>query len=453
MTAAVVLGGGFAGVLAAVVLARHVERVTLVEGGRYPAGPVARPELPQGYHSHVLVTGGMRALEALLPGTEDALYAHGAHRRRLTGDALILSADGWFRRHDTDTYLISGSRWLVDQVVRQQALVGDTMSVREGTHVLGLLGTRSRVTGVLVRRPDSGTEAIRADLVVDATGRRSRAVRWLAGIGAYGVAEATIDPGLAYSTRVYRAPTDLAGTIPAIMIHPRPEPSRPSYGATLFPIEDDRWIVTLTGTRDSAPPTDEQGFTDCAYSLRSPLVAELMAAATPAGGVRPYRATANRRRYFERGPRPDGFLVVGDALVAVNPVHSHGMSVAALSALRLADHLDRHGTEPTVLPGVQVAVAAEADRSWRMATGVDRPAKRPATPFERLILARRSRAVLSSPALMAEMFRAQALLLPARAKVAVEAAPPQPALSADEAIAQYPGIATWWLSNQVGRQS
>lgn len=39
MTKAVVLGGGFAGVLVAKVLAGHVDEVTVVEGGRYPAAP------------------------------------------------------------------------------------------------------------------------------------------------------------------------------------------------------------------------------------------------------------------------------------------------------------------------------------------------------------------------------------------------------------------------------
>jgi flavin-dependent dehydrogenase len=457
MTTAVVLGGGFGGVLAAMVLARHADEVTLVEGGRYPAGPVVRAGLPQGYHSHLLVTGGAQALETLLPGTVEALLARGAHRRGMPGDALILSSEGWFRRHDTDAYLISCSRWLMDHVVRRRALAAGAVSVRERTHVVGLVGDPARVTGVVVRREDARTETIRADLVVDATGRRSRAGRWLAGIGARRVEEATVDPGLAYSTRIYRAPADLAAGIPAIMIHPRPSADRPGHGATLFPIEDDRWIVTLTGTRGAEPPTHEQGFTDCAYALRSPVVAELMATAKPIGGVRPYRGTANRRRYFECGHRPDGFLVLGDALVAVNPVHSHGMSIAALSALRLAEELRRHGTDPAVLPRVQVAVAAEAERSWRMATEQDRPAQRTATAFERAIRTRMSRAMLSSPALISAFFRAQTLIPPdaavdPRAMAAEPTAGLAPPLTTDEAIAQYPGLSEWWLSGHVGRE-
>jgi flavin-dependent dehydrogenase len=453
MTAAVVLGGGFAGVLAATVLARHVDEVTVVESGRHPAGPAPRSGVPQGHHSHLLVTGGAQALETLLPGSIAALLHNGAHLRGLPGDALILSADGWFRRHDTGAYLISCSRWLMDHVVRQRAWADAAVSVRERTHVLGLVGTASRVTGVAVRGEDARTRTIRADLVVDATGRRSRATAWLSAIGGPAVEETVVDPGLAYATRVYRAPVDLADKVPAVMIHPRPAAGGPGHGATLFPIEDGRWIVTLTGTRGAEPPTDEQGFTECAYALPSPVVAELVAAAKPLGGVRPYRRTANRRRYFERVPRPDGFLVLGDALVAVNPVHSHGMSVAALSVLRMASELEWRGPEPRVLADLQAAVAEEAQRSWRMAVAQDAeaaggPTPRAVSAAERRHRARLTRAVVASGPLMTEFFRAQTLVTaprPVAASLALESArADEPALTSDQAIAQYPGLADWW---------
>ncbi|WP_328301968.1 FAD-dependent monooxygenase [Streptomyces sp. NBC_00435] len=460
MTKAVVLGGGFAGVLVARVLSGHVDEVTVVEGGRYPVGPGPRPGLPQAYHSHVLVTAGAEALETLLPGTLDALLDRGAHRRGLPEGALILSADGWFRRHETGAFLVSCSRWLMDHVVRQRALTGGAVSVRDGTRVLGLAGDAARITGVVVAGEDGAGETLHADLVVDATGRRSRAGRWLAALGAAGVEEEVVDPGLAYSTRIYRAPADLTAGIPAIMLHPRPENGLPGYGATLLPVEDGRWIVTLTGTRAATPPADEQGFTECAHALRSPVVAELLAAAEPLGGVRPYRATANRRRYYERGPRPEGFLVVGDALTAVNPVYSHGMSVALLSAVRLDLELARHGAGPAVLPALQAAVAEVASASWRMATEQDRV--RPGTQAlasaaAHRMRARMSRAVLTSPPLMTRLFRSQTLVpVPSPATAADPSLPrgpsvaDRPPLGTDEAVAQFPGLAEWWFS---GRRS
>ncbi|MEV1201254.1 NAD(P)/FAD-dependent oxidoreductase, partial [Microbispora rosea] len=371
MTRAVVLGGGLAGVLAATVLAGHADEVVLVEGDRYPSGPRPRRGLPQSHHSHVLVAGGARALDALLPGTVDALLADGAHLRDLPGDALIYSADGWFRRLHTGAHLISCTRGLLDQVVRRRALGGGDVEVWEDTRALGLSGDEVRVTGVSVSRQGSPPESVRADLVVDATGRRSQSPRWLAEIGAADIEEVSVATGLAYATRLYRAPVDLAATIPAIMLHPGTEKGRPARGATLFPVEDGRWIVTLTGTRGGEPPTDEQGYAAFARSLRHPIVADLMAEATPLGVVRPYRDTVNRRRFFERARLPAGFAVVGDAAVAVNPIHSHGMSVAALGALRLREELARHGIGPSLFAGLQAALAEEAERSWRMAVEQD----------------------------------------------------------------------------------
>ncbi|MFH8384644.1 NAD(P)/FAD-dependent oxidoreductase [Kitasatospora sp. NPDC018058] len=450
MTRAVVLGGGFAGVLMAKVLSGHVDDVTLVEGGRYPAGPGVRSGLPQAFHSHVLVTAGAQALDTVLPGTLEDLLAEGAHRRGLPGDALILTSGGWFRRHDTGAFLVSCSRWLTDHVIRRRALADGAVAVRERTRALRLVGDASRVTAVVVGREDGSSETLRADVVVDATGRRSRAGEWLAAIAGSGVEEETVDPGLAYSTRIYRAPEDLAADLPAIMVHPRPAAGRPGYGATLFPIEGGRWIVTLTGTRAAAPPTDQRGFTDCAHGLGSPIVAELMAAAEPLGGVRPFRATANRRRFFERGPRPDGFLAVGDALTAMNPVYSHGMSIALLSAVRLDRELTRHGADPSVFPGLQAAMAEVAERAWRMATDQDRP-RVGSAPGHRAG-AGMSRAVLGDPALMTELFRAQTLVPSPRSANPPHPrgpfADPTPPRDTDEAVAQYPGLSQWWHSGR-----
>ncbi|MEW9532572.1 NAD(P)/FAD-dependent oxidoreductase [Microbispora sp. NPDC049125] len=461
MTRAVVLGGGFAGVLAAAVLAKHVDDVVLIEGDRYPSGPGPRRGLPQSHHNHTLVTGGARALQALLPGILEALYARGAHRRGLPADALILASEGWFRRLDTGAYLVACSRGLLDQVVRRRALGGGAVSVWEGARALGLTGDATRVTGVLAAREDGPAETIRADLVVDATGRRSKAPRWLAGIGAPEVEETTVASGLAYATRIYRAPQDLAAGIPAIMLHPRPAKGEPGQGATLFPIEDGRWVVTLTGTRGGEPPVDERGFTCFARSLRDPIVADLMAAATPVGGIRPYRDTSNRRRFFERARLPEGFLAIGDAVVAVNPVHSHGMSVAALGALRLDEELTRRGFEPSATPELQAAMAAEADRSWRMAIQQDgghaRPEagpRREATAMERLIQTRLARAALSSPEIAAELFRAQTLVSSDAGKdrsalFLAMSGKPDPLLTAEEAVGQHPELHRWRLSRSL----
>lgn len=460
MSKAVVLGGGLAGVLAASALAGRFDRVTVLESGSYPAGPVPRTGMPQAYHSHVLVTGGEQALEALLPGVVAELLAHGAERRGLSSGTLMLNADGWFRRCATGSGLLSCSRWLLDHVVRNRALADGAISVGESTVVQGLAGDASGIAGVRVRNSDGRTETIRADLVIDATGRRSRSVQWLADLGGPAVAEETIDSGLAYATRFYQAPQALSTAMPAVAIHPPATPGQPARGGTLYPIEGSRWVVTMTGTRGGEPPVDDRGFEEFARFLRSPVIAELIGAAVPLGPARPYRNTANRRRYFERASLPSGFLVVGDALSSLNPLYSHGMSVAALSALRLREE---YAEGQPVTTELQAAMAAVADRPWRMATSKDRQqaeggagGQREPTAFERSARAGMAAKLLTSQVLMTEFFRVQTLNPQPVADgatlfqaMAGDAGQP---LDENEAIAQYPQLARWWFSDRQDRR-
>ncbi|GLY94071.1 tryptophan 7-halogenase [Actinoplanes sp. NBRC 103695] len=440
-TRAVVLGGGFAGVLAAGMLGRHVDDVVLVEAGRYPGGPAVRTGVPQAHHNHILVAGGAQALDTLLPGVVGELLAAGGQRRGLTGDALIRTAGGWLRRQETPAYVVSASRWLIDHVVRRRALGVGAVTVREETRAVALTGTTARVTGVVL---DDG-EVMSADLVVDATGRRSRTPAWLADLGADPVDEETIDSGLCYATRIYRAPAELVAGIPAIMLHPRVDDGRESHGATIFPIEGDRWIMTLTGTQGNVPPADPAAFTDAVAAL-APIVAGLVDAAEPLSGVRPYRMTANRRRRFELGGHPAGLVVLGDAVSATNPVYSHGMSVAALSVLRLVRELDRYGPDPGACPRFQSAVADEVDLPWRMATAGDRGPAAPASFRDRLA---------RSPELIAETFRVQTLIGapadPAATLRRALAGTVPPPLGPDDAVAQFPELSGWWGSGPSRR--
>lgn len=452
MSRAVVLGGGFAGVLAAAALAGVpgapgvAGEVVVIEGDRYPAAPGPRRGLPQAHHSHVLVAGGARALAELLPGTLEELAALGARRIGLPGDALILTAEGWFRRLDTAAYLVSCSRGLLDHVIRPRALASGTITVRQGVTVTGLTGDAHRVTGVRVEGRGR-EEVIHADLVVDATGRRSGAPRWLAELGVGEIPEQSVSSGLAYATRVYRAPDGLDAGMPAVMLHPRPSPGEPGRGATVYPIEGGRWIVTLTGTEGGRPPADERGFEEFARALHDPIVAELMAAATPLGRVRPYHDTANRRRFFERASVPDGFVAVGDAVVAVNPIYSHGMSVAVLSALAIRSELARSGLDCARV--LRAAVAEVAETSWRMAVEQE-SGPGPATPFQRQVRLRRTRAALASAELAGEMFGRQTLLPDAAASrdrswlLRVMSEPPGAPLTTGEAIRQFPRLSGWW---------
>ncbi|MEU7550920.1 FAD-dependent monooxygenase [Streptomyces sp. NPDC044571] len=366
---AVVLGAGLAGLLAARVLAQRFARVTVVERDELPAaGPAFRPGVPQSRHAHVLWSRGLDVMEALLPGITRALLAGGAALLESPRDFLWLSTADWFGPVPGARILLAG-RELLDWTVRQEVLRDGRIEVRSGCAATGLrAGPDGRtVTGVELR--DGGPLA--ASLVVDATGRTSRAPAWLAALGHPAPAVTRYDSHLGYSSRFYEIPPDPARRWQGMYVQGRPDSPR---GGVLVPLEGGRWLVTLIGNGEHAPPTGDEDFLDFARSLRSPALYDAIRDAKPLSAPTGFRSTANEWRHYERLERwPTGFVVLGDAACRFNPVYGHGMTVAALAA----DALDRAmGTlSARDLPGaarrIQRSTAAVAAVPWQIATSED----------------------------------------------------------------------------------
>ncbi len=107
--------------------------------------------------------------------------------------------------------------------------------------------------------------------------------------------------------------------------------------------------------------------------LRSPIIAEAVRLAEPISPVYSNRSMANRWRHFEKwNGRLDGFIALGDAVCAFNPVYGQGMTSGAVSATILRKSLERHGgLSPELPPGFFKALARFAAGPWSMATGAD----------------------------------------------------------------------------------
>ncbi|MFE5911562.1 NAD(P)/FAD-dependent oxidoreductase [Streptomyces wedmorensis] len=371
---AVVIGGSLAGLLAARVLAEHAERVTVVERDRFPEGQEARPGVPQGRHLHVLIAGGQQALDELLPGFMAELGELGAPKVGVPEDMVQWQNGQWFRRTPATAHFYTGPRPQLEWLVRQRVLADPRIELVEGTETVGLTGDSSRVRGVRLRERGAGadkeTRTLEADLVVDASGRSTKAADWLAGIGAEAPHEETLDTGLAYATRVYRSPADVPGT-DAIGYYVVPSPDQ-VYGGVVLPLGDGRHLVTLSGLRGDEPPTDEGAFEDYAKRLPHPVVSDWLARAEPDSPVYGFRKTSNiRRRYDRPGRRPAGFLATGDALCAFNPIYGQGMAVAALTAVALRRALTDPKRTPTTRQ-VQRALLDASKQAWDISAGADK---------------------------------------------------------------------------------
>ncbi|MFD7694032.1 FAD-dependent monooxygenase [Streptomyces sp. NPDC059374] len=450
MSRALVLGGGLAGMLAAAALTGTVDQVVVLERDTFPDSPEPRRGLPQGHHSHILMRGGVEAVDELLPGTVDQLYAAGAKKRGLPSGALARGPEGWMERLDTDAYLLLCSRDLLDHVVRRQVLGNDRVAVREATKVLGLTGSATRVTGVLAETPE-GQERLDADLVVDATGRGSRAPTWLTALGLPQVREDVVDAGITYVSRWFEAPPGTKDDFPGVMIQMTPGTGEPGQGAGLLPMEEGRWILSLFGSRGGEPPNDEDGFARFARERHHPIIADLVAQATPSGPIRTYRNIPDRRRRYEKLPLPDGFVVIGDAASALNPVHGTGMSVAAQCARLLRDELAGGGLRPKLTRRVQAGIARINGGAWRLAVNTDQglPDVRANVRLQGGALADRMAARVArtgcrDPHVINAVFSVASLVKPMTAMMspafllAVLRGPRKPALTSEQAIAQFP---------------
>jgi len=238
--------------------------------------------------------------------------------------------------------------------------------------ILGLETTpdRRRVSGVRVQRlgADGTAGVIEADLVVDATGRGSRTPIWLEDLGYGRVEEERKKIGLGYVTQHYRLTRDpYRGDL---SINPVASPDLPR-GAIFTKTDGDRVELTTYGLLGDHPPTDQQGLYDWVKTLPTPDIWNALQHAEPLDEPVAFRFPTTLRRHYETMDRfPDGLLVTGDAVCCFNPVYAQGMTVAALGALTMRQHLHT-GAAPQPLEYFRDLARDVVDAPWEMTNTVD----------------------------------------------------------------------------------
>ncbi|WP_440990833.1 FAD-dependent oxidoreductase [Haloarchaeobius baliensis] len=372
---AVVVGASMAGLVAARTLADAFDRVTVLDRDPLADDPVTRRGVPQGHQPHVLLEAGRATLADLLPGFGEELLSNGGLVLDWTEDLVHYEDGGYLAPGPTRRPMYAASRPLFEAVTRRCLAAVDGVRLRpacrfvdyqladDGTTVDGVVVASAREHG---ERGDDASTTLPADLVVDATGRTSRTPTWLAEHGYERPPEQEVDVGVRYATAVVDRP---AGDRRAFFVPPTPPRTR---GGGAFPVEGDRWLVTLQGVHGDDPPTDPEGLREFAASLPVDHLARLLDEREWVGdGVEGYPFPSNRRRYYEELDRfPDGLVVLGDAVASFNPVYGQGMSVAALEALVLHHALADGGLDG-LGPRFFDRASEVVDVAWSMAVGSD----------------------------------------------------------------------------------
>jgi 2-polyprenyl-6-methoxyphenol hydroxylase-like FAD-dependent oxidoreductase len=372
-----VIGSGIAGLLAARVLLNHFASVTVIERDSLPEKPGARRGVPQTVHSHGLLKRGSNILEQLFPGLEAELITAGAVLTDQIADTLTLTQQDAFPRCTSDLIVPSCSRSLLEWSIRRRLLKNDRLQFLDATQVKKLLTdeTNSRITGVqLLDRDTLLLGELTADLVVDASGRQSQTPKWLEELGYPTPAETKVNAFFGYTSRWYDRPQQLDADWKMMLVMPE-SPDRSRYGV-LDTMEGNRWVVSLYGFNRDYPPTDEEGFLEFARSLSNPALYKAIKDAKPVSPIYSFRNTENRLRHYEKLKLPEGFVVMGDAVFALNPFYGQGMTTAAIGALELDRCLDRQFRSQTDLTGLsdrfQKRLAHSLQAAWMFATNRDR---------------------------------------------------------------------------------
>ncbi|MDD7932990.1 NAD(P)/FAD-dependent oxidoreductase [Actinomycetospora straminea] len=347
----VVCGAGVVGLALAMMLAGDGRRVTVLESDPAPAPDAAaaawsawsRRGVAQFHQPHCVFPRFRHICDEGLPGVTDALLGVGCRAFDPLDASPPSLGDHAPRPDDGRLRWVTGRRPVLEAVLAQRAEHQPMLTVRRGVRVTGLLdGPRvlegvPHVAGVITDRG----ERLRADLVVDAMGRRTPADAWLADLGAVPPERVAEDSGFAYYTRYF------SGPLPEWQSGPLTP-----YGTVTvltLPSDNDTWSVTVFGSSGDVP-VKELRRPDCFDRVLHgfPLQAHWVdAPAEP--GVEVMAGVLDRTRSLvvDGSPVVTGFTAVGDAWACTNPSAGKGISVGLMHAELLRDVLRVHPDEPT----------------------------------------------------------------------------------------------------------
>ncbi|MER7708776.1 FAD-dependent oxidoreductase [Kitasatospora sp. NPDC097605] len=363
MARVAVIGAGISGLGTALMLGRRGHAVTVFEQDAREAGEDlhrdffhwGRPRVPQAVQPHSFLAPVRTVLRDEAPDVHADLLARGAREYH---------DFDWFGEHpphragDEDLVTLRTRRIVLEAALTAAVRREPTVEVRRGVRVRGLLvgpGRPVRVTGVR-----TGTETQRADLVVDAAGRRSPVPGWLAEAGCRPPVVDSHRAGIAYLCRWYRLRPDG----PRDPGRVKPGSSSPFALAGVFPSDNDTVAVNLvlsTADPTRAALTDPAVFE--AAARRFPATAAwLDLDPEPQSPVLAMAGLDNRWTSLADGDGPvvTGLVNAGDSLVHTNPTLGHGVALG----LRAAQHLATHADAIAADPAGYHAWTARALRPW-----------------------------------------------------------------------------------------
>lgn len=347
---AVIIGGSIAGLITSLALARDGHQVTILEKDPTPMPQTPaqaftlwqRHGSPQVMHSHAFLGRMHNLIRDREPEFLKKLLQQGAEELKFKETALQHFDNPEFIPSDDDIVLLACSRITFEWVLRRHVVETGLVDFRDGVEVIELLADKGetvpRVTGVRLSDHGKDTEILNGDLIVDASGRRTKLAEWLRVIGCDELQAINSPCGIFYASRFYR------------LLEGAQRPNNDGFiGGDLgyvkfgiFPADGNTFSITLAAAPDDEPMRAvlrTEGFDRVANAI--PMVHEWIKpeVSEPMSDAHGMANLNNMHRLTVKDGEPLalGLVAIGDSRVHANPLTGRGCTLAWISAYALAD--------------------------------------------------------------------------------------------------------------------
>ena len=359
------------GQTAALLLARAGHRVTLLDRDTEPPPSDAesawtdwdRPGVNQFRQPHLMLPRWHHEMARELPDLLTDLVDGGGAQVNLLHLQPASVTHGW-HSGDEQFQTVTARRPVLEAALGRLSQAERLITVRRGVRVTGLLiswdKSCPRVRGV---RTTAGQ--VHADLVVDATGRRTPVAGWVRALGALPVEHAA-DCGFVYYSRHYRASR---GVLPSaqssVLTH------FPSLSLLTLPCDLGTYCLVLT-TSSQDHELRALRHVDAweAVAACLPPARPWLRGGVPITEVNPLAGLHDVRRSYFRDDRPvvTGLVAIGDAAAATNPSLGRGATLGVLDACALRDTLAQGSQHPHELVHLFNDIVTDRVAPWHELT-------------------------------------------------------------------------------------
>ena len=331
---AVIIGSSIVGLITAKMLAQHFTKVTLLDRDEIPTDVSLRKRVPQGAHVHVLLDAGKHSIEEFYPGLFEEMIQAGASVADTGNEVAWFHHGVWKKRYVSGLKGILCTRPFLEHHIRCRTQAVHNINFLMGTSVEELIATpdKKSIIGVKYHDKKSSTYSeLRADLVVDASGRGSQAPAWLSVLGYQIPEEEHIGIDLSYTSCVFKKPDTFNADWKIIIHYPR-TPHDWKCGV-ISCVENNHLMVSLSGYFKDSAPLDDEGFIEFAHALPRPEIYNYLKKTDRVSDIRIHKIPSSRWRHYEKlRSFPENLVLIGDSVCAFNPIFGQGMTVAAKSA-------------------------------------------------------------------------------------------------------------------------